>query len=187
MKTNMMKHFRLATAVFCMACIAGSSSLFAQEVQETATKAPAVSNIPTTPISGQVIDAATKEPIPGVRVEGYGNNRTTAMTGADGKFTVKVPETVTSLYVSTPGYTSVIIPAKQPKGDMVIQLFTDKFNEYVKNEFDVTAKAIADINTNTALTVESEMQRQLGSDLRIINRSGTPGMGSLICCKASTR
>ena len=180
MKTNMMKHFRLATAVFCMACIAGSSSLFAQEVQETATKAPAVSNIPTTPISGQVIDAATKEPIPGVRVEGYGNNRTTAMTGADGKFTVRVPETVTSLYVSTPGYTSVIIPAKQPKGDMVIQLFTDKFNEYVKNEFDVTAKAIADINTNTALTVESEMQRQLGSDLRIINRSGTPGMGSLI-------
>ncbi len=180
MKTNMMKHFRLATAVFCMACIAGSSSLFAQEVQETATKAPAVSNIPTTPISGQVIDAATKEPIPGVRVEGYGNNRTTAMTGADGKFTVRVPETVTSLYVSTPGYTSVIIPAKQPKGDMVIQLFTDKFNEYVKNEFDVTAKAIADINTNTALTVESEMQRQLGSDLRIINRSGTPGMGSLM-------
>ena len=180
MKTNMMKHFRLATAVFCMACIAGSSSLFAQEVQETATKAPAVSNIPTTSISGQVIDAATKEPIPGVRVEGYGNNRTTAMTGADGKFTVRVPETVTSLYVSTPGYTSVIIPAKQPKGDMVIQLFTDKFNEYVKNEFDVTAKAIADINTNTALTVESEMQRQLGSDLRIINRSGTPGMGSLI-------
>ena len=182
MNTNMMKHFRLATAVFCMACIAGTSTLFAQDVQESKPQrsAPVVDNTPTIPITGKVIDAATKEAIPGVRVEGFGNNRTTAMTGVDGTFTIKVPESVTSLYVSTPGYSSVVIPAKHSQGNMVIQLFSDVFDEFVKNEFDVTAKAVANINTNTALSVESEIQRQLGGDLRLINRSGTPGMGALM-------
>ena len=178
-----MKHFRLATAVFCIACMAGTSSLLAQEeVQEPKPqqRATAVDNASTTPITGKVVDAATKEPIPGVRLEGFGNNRTTAMTGADGTFTIKVPETVTSLYVSTPGYSSVIIAAKQTSSDMVIELYTDEFSDFVKNEFDVTAKAIADINTNTSLSVEGEIERQLGGNLRLINRSGTPGMGAMM-------
>lgn len=182
MNTNMMKQFRLATAVFCMACIAGTSSLFAQDVQESRAQksAPVVDNTPTTTITGKVVDAATKEAIPGVRVEGFGNNRTTAMTGVDGTFTIKVPENVTSLYVSTPGYSSVVIAAKQPYGERVIQLYSDKFSDFVKNEFDVTAKSTAQISTNTALSVESEIERQLGGNLRLINRSGTPGMGAMM-------
>jgi hypothetical protein len=62
-------------------------------------------------ITGTVYDAATQEVIPGVRVEALNNNRYTAMTKPDGTFTIKVPAHVASLYISTPGYESVIIKA----------------------------------------------------------------------------
>ena len=131
-----------------------------------------------TKLSGRIIDAITREPVAGVRVEGFGNNRYTSMTRPDGTFDLNIPEAITSLYVSTPGYNSVIIPACQPKKD--IEIYDEVFTPFAKNEFDVTAKAVADINTNTALSVEGEIQRQLGGDIRLITRSGTPGMGALM-------
>ena len=42
-------------------------------------------------ISGTIIDAVTKAPIPGVRVEALDNKRYTAMTKADGNFSIKIP------------------------------------------------------------------------------------------------
>ena len=48
-------------------------------------------------IVGEVVDAATKEPLAGVRVEALGNNRYTAMTKADGTFSIKLPKHVVSL------------------------------------------------------------------------------------------
>lgn len=170
MKTNMKKHFRLATALtFCLACFAGTTVLSAQEQQD---------NVQTTTISGRIVDAADQSPIPGVRVEGYGNNRVTAMTGEDGTFTIKVPETVTSLYVSTPGYTSIVIAARQPKKDL--ELYDEKFSEFSKNEFDITAQATAYVGLTSATTIETEIQNQLGADVRSITRSGTPGMGAIM-------
>lgn len=180
MKTNTMKNFRLAAAVFCIGCMAGTTSLFAQdEVQENAASAQVAENVPTTPISGKVIDAVTKEALAGVRVEGFSNNRYTAMTGADGTFTIKVPSAVTSLFVSTPGYSSVIIAAKQAAA-MTIELYDENFSEFTKNEFDVTSKAVAVIKPNTSTSIESEIQQQLGADVRTITRSGTPGMGAMM-------
>lgn len=178
----MMNKFRFAAAVsFCIACMAGTTSLFAQEeVQEASKPTQVAENIPTTPISGIVVDAATKAPIAGVRVEGFGNNRYTAMTGEDGSFTIKVPAMVTSLYVSTPGYNSVIVAAKQPKEGAKIELYEDKFNEFVQNQFDVTSMATATIGNTKALSVESEIEKQLSADVRTITRSATPGMGGMM-------
>ena len=180
MKTNTMKHFRLAAA-FCVACMAGTPSLFAQdEVQENEATANVTEDVATTPLSGTVVDAVTKLPLAGVRVEGFSNNRYTAMTGADGTFTIKVPTAVTSLFVSTPGYSSVVIAAKEPKGGLTIELYDEKFTEFTKNEFDVTSKAVATIQPNTSASVETEIQKQIGADVRTITRSGTPGMGAMM-------
>ena len=111
-------------------------------------------------IVGEVVDAATKEPLAGVRVEALGNNRYTAMTKADGTFSIKLPKHVVSLYVSTPGYESVIIKARQ-KSDISIALYDEKFSSYVKNGFDVTSIGEATIDRSTSTTLETEVQKQL--------------------------
>ena len=48
-------------------------------------------------VGGTVTDAATGQPLAGVYVEAYGNNRYTAMTDENGHYEMKVPEHVTSL------------------------------------------------------------------------------------------
>lgn len=171
MKTNMMKHFRFAAVLtLCLVGLAGNATLCAQD-KET-------NNEQLTEISGTVVDAIDHAPIPGVRVEGYGNNRYTAMTSEDGKFTIKVPDNVTSLYVSSPGYNSIIIAAKNPKKN--IELFDEQFSDFAKNEFDVTAKASTNIGMTTSTTIETDIENQLGADVRTITRCGTPGMGGIM-------
>ena len=78
-------------------------------------------------IVGEVVDAVSKEPIAGVRVEALDNKRFTAMTKADGTFSIKLPKHIVSLYVSTPGYESVIIKARQ-KDQLVIALYDEAFS-----------------------------------------------------------
>ena len=130
-------------------------------------------------ITGMVVDAITKEPIPGVRVEALGNNRYTAMTKADGCFSIKVPQQVVSFYVSTPGYESVIIKARQ-KGDITIALYDEAFSSYAKNGFDVTSKGEMVMDLSHSTTLETELQNQLGAQVRTITRSGTVGIGGLM-------
>ena len=130
-------------------------------------------------ITGIVVDAVTKEPVAGVRVEALGNNRFTAMTKADGCFSIKIPAYVVSLYVSTPGYESVIIKARQ-KENITIGLYNEIFSSYVKNGFDVASKGELAMDISHSTTLESEVQNQLGAQVRTITRSGTVGMGALM-------
>ena len=130
-------------------------------------------------ISGTIIDAVTKAPIPGVRVEALDNKRYTAMTKADGNFSIKIPKHVVSLYVSTPGYESVIIKARQ-KGDIQVKLYDEAFGTYVKNGFDVTSIGEATTDLSMATTFEEELQKQMGSQVRTVIRSGTMGIGGLM-------
>ena len=55
-------------------------------------------------ITGTVYDAATKEPLPGVRVQGTGHSNVTTMTNSEGAYTLNIPSYVTLLNFSTPGY-----------------------------------------------------------------------------------
>ena len=130
-------------------------------------------------IVGEIIDAVSKEPLAGVRVEALGNNRYTAMTKADGTFSIKLPKHVVSLYVSTPGYESVIIKARQ-KGEVTIALYDESFSSYVKNGFDVSSIGEAAFDISKSTTMETELQKQLGAQVRTITRSGTVGIGSLM-------
>ena len=130
-------------------------------------------------IVGEIIDAVSKEPLAGVRVEALGNNRYTAMTKADGTFSIKLPKHVVSLYVSTPGYESVIIKARQ-KGEVTIALYDESFSSYVKNGFDVSSIGESAFDISKSTTMETELQKQLGAQVRTITRSGTVGIGSLM-------
>ena len=152
----------------------GVSNVYAQANQVNAN-----SNEELTEIAGIVYDAATNEALAGVRIEALGNKRYTAMTKPDGTFTIKVPAFVASLYVSTPGYEAIVVKARQSK-DLVLYLYDEAFSTFVENKFDVTAKSEAHIGVTTAKTLETEVQNQMGADVRTITRSGTIGLGGVM-------
>ena len=179
MKTLKYIQPRFVAFLTFLALFAGTNKVNAQteEPATVATEQKAAEELEV--ITGIIIDAATKEAIPGVRVEALGNNRYTAMTKPDGTFSIKVPAYVASLYVSTPGYESVIIKARQKK-DIVVSLYDERFSTYVENGFDVTAKSQAVIDMSKATTLETEIQNKLGADVRTITRSGMVGLGGLM-------
>ncbi|MBR6628788.1 MAG: SusC/RagA family TonB-linked outer membrane protein [Bacteroidaceae bacterium] len=171
--------FRSKAVLFGL--LIGGTTLFAQtgETQEQPIAETANFKEDLTEIKGTIYDAATKEVLAGVRVEALGNNRYTAMTKPDGSFSIRIPSFVASLYVSTPGYEGLIVKVQHDK-DLTIYMYDETFSTFVKNEVSVNAKNEMSIGTTTATTIETEIQNQLGADVRTINRSGTIGIGGLM-------
>ena len=168
------KQLQTVLAVFVLLFVSPVGMVTAQ-TEEVAT----IQKEEVEEIVGEVMDAATKEPLAGVRVEALGNNRYTTMTKADGTFSIKLPKHVVSLYISTPGYESVILKARQ-KNYISIALYDEKYSSYVKNGFDVNSVGEAVVDMSTSTTLETELQKQLGAQVRTITRSGTIGIGSLM-------
>lgn len=169
---------RFVAFLTCLALFLGTGSVNAQSADaETASKQEVSEQLEE--IVGTVIDATTQEAVAGVRVEALNNNRYTAMTKPDGTFSIKIPAHVVSLYVSTPGYESVIIKARQ-EGAVIVYLYDEKFSSFVENSFEITAKNEATFDISKATTVETEIQNRLGADVRTITRSGTVGIGGLM-------
>lgn len=179
MKTLKYIQPRFAAFFTFLALSVGTSMVNAQATETTAPATEQQTAVELEEITGTVIDAVTKEVLAGVRVEALNNNRYTAMTKPDGTFTIKIPAYVASLYVSTPGYESVIIRARQNKA-IEIALYDEKFSTFVENGFEVTGKNDAVIDMSKATTLESELQQKLGADVRTIMRSGTVGIGGLM-------
>ena len=127
-------------------------------------------------ITGTVYDAATKEPLPGVRVQGTGHNNVTTMTNAEGKFSLNVPSYVTLLNFSTPGYALVQRPV-QDNEVIDVYIYTDKFSSKYNEDIVITSTNSAAVSFGPSLTVDTEIASNLGADVRTITRSGTPAVG----------
>ena len=170
------KHLQTLLAVFVLLFVFPIGTVMAQSKESGV-----VENQQETldEIIGEVVDAVSREPLAGVRLEALGNKRYTAMTKADGTFSIKLPKHVVSLYVSTPGYESVIIKARQ-KNSITIALYDESFSSYAKNGFDVNSVGEAAFDMAKSTSLETELQKQLGAQVRTITRSGTVGIGSLM-------
>ena len=128
-------------------------------------------------IVGTVYDAATNLPMAGVRVQATGHSKVTTMTNAEGKYKLNVPSYVTMLNFSTPEYLLVQRPIG--KKDVInVRLYTDKFTENYNEDIIVAAERGLDSENSPAITIDSEIQNQLGADVRSITRSGALGVGS---------
>lgn len=128
-------------------------------------------------ITGTVYDAATKEPLPGVRVQGTGHSNVTTMTNSEGTYTLNIPSYVTLLNFSTPGYALVQRPVQD--NDVIdVYIYTDKFSTKYNEDIVITATNSTSIGYGPALTVDDEISSQLGADVRAITRSGAPAIGA---------
>lgn len=128
-------------------------------------------------IVGTVYDAATNLPIAGVRVQATGHTRITAMTNAEGKYSINVPEYVTLLTFSTSGYSLV----QRPVADneiINVRLYTDNFSDNYEEDILITSERGFENESSYAVTIDSDIQNKLGADVRSVTRSGTIGIGA---------
>lgn len=177
------KYSSIRFAAIIMGAVIGTSSMMAQTtdvIEENVSQdSVVVLQDGFSEVKGIVYDAATKEVLPGVRLEALGDNHYTAMTKADGSFTIRIPKHVASLYVSTPGYEPLIVKADR-KNELSILIYDELFSTFSKNSIEVSAMSELEMGITTATSVETEIQNNLGADVRVINRSGTIGMGGLM-------
>ena len=133
----------------------------------------------TTMLHGVVVDQVSKKPLAGIQLKVLGYDRYSAMTGADGKFTIKVPEFATTLFVHSPSFMSqqVAINAKDTEKEIQVLMMQEKFRPMYGEGTTYTAQAGFHADAKD-VTIESDIENILGADVRTVTRSATPGIGA---------
>ena len=136
-------------------------------------------NFATTMLHGVVVDQVSKKPLAGIQLKVLGYDRYSAMTGADGKFTIKVPEFATTLFVHSPSFMSqqVAINAKDTEKEINVLMMQEKFRPMYSEGTTYTAQAGFDADAKD-VTIESDIENILGADVRTVTRSAAPGIGA---------
>ena len=164
---------------FSTAAYAQDDATYSDDGTETVAKKKAATKRPSYPtkeVKGIIIDAVTKNPLAGIQIQTLNDRNYAAMTNAKGEFTIKVPTFATALYVHAPQYMSQQVAIGD--GDIKVVLLADKFKQMYDNSTNITASATAKIKTTTSQTVETDIEDNLGADVRSITRSGGPGYGT---------
>jgi TonB-linked outer membrane protein, SusC/RagA family len=138
-------------------------------------------------ITGIVRDAASKKGIPTAQIHSL-NWEAAASVKDDGSFKVKVGSLDEVLSVSAIDYGSREVSVKG-KDSVVVELYPSVFINSYKTVPSLTGlinNSLAtqslnnseDFSKTTSVTVDNEIQSQLGGNVRSISRSGTAGIGT---------
>ena len=133
----------------------------------------------TQTVSGTVVDAATGQPLAGVIVSAYGNQRQTTMTDEQGRYELNVPEQTRSLLMRVDGYNLQQSAIAGGKADA--RLYRDAFSETYSRQVTAGLSSEATNFGNTSqLSIDPLVSQQLGADMRSVSHGAIPGMGSLM-------
>lgn len=150
-------------AIVLLAFVATHLSLASQELTE---------------YKGQVIDAATGSPASGVKVQAYNNPLYAAMTDEQGCYTIQLPEFVNSLTFLADGYVMVQQAIGQEQQQPLVKMFSSKFAEtYSPKTLAISRRTSQATYDNNDLSIDNQIQRNLGGDMLTTLRSGQPGTG----------
>ena len=152
-------------AILSSLLLLASASLAAQEHTQT--------------VKGRIVDAATGQPMAGVIVSAYDNQRKTTMTDDLGQYELIVPATTRSVLMRVEGYT--LQQTAIADGVANGKLFRDAFSEIYSKSLTATSSSEATNFANTSeLNIDPLVSQQLGADMRSISRGGIPGMGNVM-------
>ena len=126
-------------------------------------------------VSGMVYDEATRQPLAGVQIRTLESNRYTAMTGTDGKFSIRVPRTSAVLYVFAPQYQPQQVAIGKSSE---IYMLSDVFLPLYSESTELSSSRIANPSYGMATTADDPICGMLGADVRGIVRSGAPAAGA---------
>ena len=149
-----------------------SSSVYAAQEENKVEK-----SVSMTKVSGIVYDAATRTPLAGVRIVAHGNARYAAMTNEKGVYSFDIPDFVTLLDFTAPGYNLIQMAVSEKEQEVYV--YSEQFaNDYTADVKITDIAETSDFSLSTALTVDQEINTRLSGDIRSITRSGTPAMGA---------
>ena len=154
------------------------------EEVETAIKQPArplrpAHKYPMMTLRGTVTDQATGKPLAGIQLRTLGNALFAAMTGADGRFRISVPVFTTSLYVHSPGYLAqqVGVVSGDSTQTIAVRMLADRYRSMYSDGTVITAQSSFRAASNS-VTIDNDIENNLGADVRSIMRSATPDAGA---------
>lgn len=130
-------------------------------------------------VKGQVVDAATQKPLAGVIVAAYGNDKYSAMTDDQGRYTLNVPNYVNSVQMRIDGYnfTQSAISDGEANG----QLYNEAFSNVYKSQTIAVQSSEANRFANTSeVSIDPLIAQQLGADVRSVSRGGNVGLGNTL-------
>ena len=129
-------------------------------------------------VTGRVVDAATGQPLAGVIVSAYGNQRRTTMTDETGYYELSVPEETRSVIMRVEGYN--LQQRAIDDGKANAQLYSNAFSETYQTQTTAVLSSQAGQFDNTSeFSIDPLITQRLGGDVRSVNRSGIPGMGNI--------
>lgn len=177
----MRQFMQLSLALMILVPATLNAAAFKAEAYEVSdsvkVESKAVEKPQTRTITGTVYDAASNVPMAGVRVQATGYTRITTMTNSEGEYKIELPSYVTLLSFSTPDYLLVQHPVQD--NDIInVRLYADAF----KNNYVADMKAVEDNEfapgTSHSLTIDTDIQKNLGADVRSVSRSGALAVGN---------
>lgn len=176
-----------AGALFCLA-LAFPVSASAQAGDEDATddsqpkkEAQVKKHYSTRPISGRVLDAATRKPVSGAIVSAQGVGGYSVLTEDDGTYKLDVPTFTSAVYVTLPSHNSVMAGLAAGEKQRDILITSDTFTSTYSKDIDETeGHEATGFDYSSATNIKEEVQKQLGAFAYTQERSGMPGIGANI-------
>ena len=188
--SNRYKAFRLA---LCLTAYLGASvaPAMAQDVVDEAAIAEADSvalakrRIAKKPekqyemksVAGTVFDAATGQPMGGVRVQALQLPRYSTLTEEDGTYKLDVPVFCHALIMDAPDYNILQMAIKGEQGQDA-KMMSTQFSSFYTDDTKITAQRKINLRETSSISVETDMQNLLAGDIHSTSRSALPGQGA---------
>ncbi len=182
MKQNMKRQqhtiLRIAMSALCfLSMSAGYSQESSDSTSSAQSRGVSSQSVELREVCGLVVDAATNEPIDGARVQVFGNPQYSVLTDEDGTYWLKVPVYTKSLYVSVPGYNDVQVAFGEDVRVPNVEMYSSSFNSFYTPRTNITSYSRANIDMSSSTSIDTDIENQLGGDIRTISRSGIQGQG----------
>ena len=138
-------------------------------------------------ITGVVYDAVTEQPLAGAQIK-TSDPRHAAMTDENGVFTIKFPSTIKTLIVSAPDYNTKEVPLSTGSKVKKIYIYPAVYDNYFSDQLTVSgpkrnsrvvnAQKTINIDNYSSISIDNELKKNMASDIRLVNYSGTPAAGA---------
>jgi TonB-linked SusC/RagA family outer membrane protein len=132
-------------------------------------------------VKGKVVEASTGAAVTGALVRVSEIDGYSVLTEADGNYEISVPHTASTLEISAPGMNLVKVSMRKGEQVKVVALYPDLFKAEYERETDLQSMSkTSDFRFSNAVSIEEELQKRLGANVRTTLRNGTPGVGGVM-------
>ncbi len=129
-------------------------------------------------VKGVITDDATGTPMGGVRVQAFGLQAYSTLTGEDGSYTLDIPTFSDAVYVYAEGFNPLQIAVKDNEASGA--LMTTTFNGFYTDGTSITSTRSIALDETSGMSIDKDIQEQLAADLHTSTRNGVPGIGSFM-------